>query len=74
MTNFIFKSKPGSDLQKISQQLNLVLNEQRHQRSDLGLILRELNKLINADNLQKQVDEFYETSPESTPEDRRDLD
>lgn len=73
MTNFIFKSA-AADLQKISQQLNLVLNEQRHQRSDLGLILRELNKLINADNLQKQVDEFYESSPVSNPEDRQDLD
>ncbi len=69
MTNFIFKSSARTtDLQKISQQLQVLLSEQRNQRSDLALVLRQLDKLINADNLQKQVDEFYESSPASTAE------
>ncbi len=60
MTNFIFKS--GADLQKISQLIEMVLTEQRLQRSDLATLKRMLTTLINVDNLQKQVDEFYAES------------
>ncbi len=42
MKNFIFKSDSKSDLYKIFAQLQLVLAEQRHQRSDLQTIKRAL--------------------------------
>ncbi len=62
MTNFIFKSR--EDLQKINQsillKLNLIQNELRHQRVDHIKILSLLEKLSIDDNLQKQVDDFYE--------------
>ncbi len=77
MTNFIFKSP--SDLQKISQQLKVILDEQRHQRSDLAMCLYKLDRLINNKNLQKQVDEFYSTPPQEEesvihPADEQDVD
>ncbi len=41
MKNFIFKSKDkSSDLYKIQVSLELILREQRHQRSDLAHITR----------------------------------
>ncbi len=40
MKNFIFKSNSKSDLYKIFTQLDLLLGEQRMQRSDLQAIKR----------------------------------
>ncbi len=62
MTNFIFKS--SNDLQKISQQIKVLLTEQRHQRSDLQVLLRMCLKLTNEATLQKQVDDWYAKSPD----------
>ncbi len=46
MKNFIFKSKDkSSDLYKIQVSLELILREQRHQRSDLAYITRQLNAI-----------------------------
>jgi len=73
MTNFVFKSKGTSDLQKISNQLLIILSELRHQRSDNVMILSLLNKLTINDVLQKQVDDYY-TPPVAHPEDEKDLD
>ncbi len=65
----IFSSPALQDFQKfIIKQLDYLLNEQKHQRADLAQILRLLHKQKNTDNAQKQVDEFYENSPEP-PED-----
>ncbi len=67
MTNFIFKS--STDLQKIRQQLLVILNEQKHQRSDLAIIRSMIQNVINSSNLQKQVDEYFEeTSPQTDSE------
>ncbi len=62
-----FKSQKDFDfnLSNIEIQLNLILREQRHQRSDLATIIRLINVLINDLHLQKQVDDFYETSPQT---------
>ncbi len=57
MTNFIFKS--ASDLQKISQQLVQVLAEQRHQRSDLALLISQMVKITNQFNLEETVKGYY---------------
>ncbi len=62
MTNFIFKSP--SDLQKISQQIKVLLNEQVHQRSDLSEIKFMLHKLQNNKDLQETVDKYYEEAPD----------
>ncbi len=68
MTNFIFKSV-STDLQKISQQIEVILHEQRLQRSDLSYIKHQLVFLTNDKNLQKQVDSYYADHPDSELED-----
>ncbi len=68
MTNFIFKSQ--GTFKKISNKLDIIQSELRHQRSDNTQILYILNKLINDKKLQSQVDEYFEdeTSPQTEPE------
>ncbi len=64
MKNFIFKSE--ADFHKIVfNKLDMLLAEQRHQRMDLDTIRRLLITITNAAKLQKQVDEFYETSQQT---------
>ncbi len=65
-----FKSSEPPDLYftSISKMCNLMLNEQRAQRIDLANILRILNKLINEEKLQKQVDEYFDEDSEHIPE------
>ncbi len=70
MTNFIFKSH--GTFKKISNQLDIIQSELRHQRVDNAYIIRQLSTLINAGNLQKQVDDFYETSPQTESEEHAD--
>ncbi len=74
MKNFIFKPD-NAGLQKIFiNKLENIQTEQRHQRSDLAIILRLINGLINDLHLQKQVDDYFEddeTSPQ-TDQDNKD--
>ncbi len=76
MKNFIFKSE--ADFHKIVfNKLDMVLAEQRHQRMDLTIIIRKLTKMTINDDLQKQVDQYFEedeTSPQTEPETKADLD
>ncbi len=59
MKNFIFKSQ--LDFHKIVfNKLEMLLDEQKHQRCDIDVIGRKIQTLINAANLQKQVDEYFE--------------
>ncbi len=86
MNNFIFKSanrliKNSStikgDLIYVSRQIDFVLKEQRHQRSDLNDIKGMLNRLLVDKHLQMQVDEYFDSSKraDDVPEDsRQDLD
>ncbi len=62
MTNFIFKSP--ATYKKLASQLDVILSEQRHQRSDLQYIKNILVYLKNDKNLQKTVDEWYAKSPD----------
>ncbi len=57
MTNFIFKSP--SDLQKISQSVKVLLNEQRLQRADLAEIKYEMKRITNQFNLESTVKGYY---------------
>ncbi len=61
MTNFIFKSQ--RTFKKISNLLEIILAEQRHQRQDNIQILFLLNKVLVNKNLQKQVDEYFDDTP-----------
>ncbi len=48
MKNFIFKSKSKiADLYKISIKLDMLLTEQRHQRSDLAHIIKQVDNITN---------------------------
>ncbi len=71
MTNFIFKSQ--GTFKKISNLLEIILAEQRHQRQDNIQILFLLNKLLVNKNLQKQVDEYF-SEDEAPPPEKEDLD
>ncbi len=73
MINYLFKSDSKSDLQIINNKLEMLLAEQRHQRSDLQILLRKTQAVYNALALQKQVDEYFdedekETSPQTDSE------
>ncbi len=70
MTNFIFKS--STTFKKISNQLEMILSEQRKQRADLQYLLQLVKSLKNDKNLQKMVDDWYDKDP--VPEDTADLD
>ncbi len=69
MTKFLFKSN-DSDLQKMFvNKLDMLLAEQRHQRSDLAHLIRLCEKISNNQNLQAQVDDYFEEDKKLTLED-----
>ncbi len=74
MNNFIFKSanrlikNESVNLEdligKTFIHVNLLLTEQRHQRSDLKDLKLMVNKLLVDKHLQMQVDEYFKDNPE----------
>ncbi len=56
MKNFIFKSKSKIvDLYKIQTKLDMLLTEQRHQRSDLSHIIKQVDNITSVpfkDNIE----------------------
>ncbi len=75
MTNFIFKSQ--GTYKKLCQQLEIIQSELRHQRSEHAVILSLLSKLTTNNNLQKQVDQYFdddETSSQTDLGSKSDLD
>ncbi len=64
MINYLFKSDNKSDLQIINNRLEMLLAEQRHQRVDLGQILRFLKILTVDKDLQQQVDKYFDEDKE----------
>ncbi len=71
MTNFIFKSQ--GTFKKISNKLDIIQSELRHQRQDNVQILYLLNKLLTDKNLQKQVDQYFEEGESAGLPDTRDI-
>ncbi len=71
MTNFIFKS--STTYKKLANQLEVILAEQRLQRSDLQEIKFILHKLQNNKDLQTTVDKFYEEAPRFDDEPKPDI-
>jgi len=63
---------PTGLLKNVFNKLEIIQTELRHQRSDNVMILTLLNKLIVNQNIQKQVDDFYETPPQTDSEEQRD--
>ncbi len=75
MKNFIFKSSADDSrlIKNVFNKLDMLLAEQRHQRSDLSVAIALISKLINAANLQKQVDEYFdEDNQNDIPEESSD--
>ncbi len=70
MNNFIFKSpkrlikNSSIDLARLERQLQFVLAEQRHQRSDLDIISKKIDRLLIDKHLQLQVDEYFDKQGE----------
>ncbi len=63
MTNFIFKSQ--ETYKKLANNIEVLLNEQRHQRNDLASLLRKMDTILKHLDLEKKLsaslDEYYET-------------
>ncbi len=66
MNNFIFKSanrliknSPIPFEHLLIRKLELLLEEQRHQRSDLKTVNDKLDKLLVDKHLQMQVDDYF---------------
>ncbi len=68
MNKFLFKSTNADLSKNVINKLDMILAENRHQRSDLALIIHVVNKLLSSANLQKQVDEYFEEDKEDIPE------
>ncbi len=75
MTKFIFKSN-ASDLQKISQSIETIQKNVLYITYRVDMIIKRFDKQETDKGLQSQVDEYFEdeTSPQTDPEDKRDLD
>ncbi len=75
MNNLFFKSSTGLkkndtiNSESLDRQLEFILAEQRHQRTDLQDIKRMINRLLIDKHLQQQVDEYFEETPEDTSHD-----
>ncbi len=72
MTNFIFKSQ--WTFKKISNQLDMIQSELRHQRIEHTEILLLLRKKRVDEHLQQQVDEYFEETPPQTDTENNDSD
>ncbi len=77
MTNFIFKSQ--ATYKKLANNIEVVLNEQRHQRSDLQSCNYKLDKLLKYLDMEKKLsaslDEYYETQEQhSLPDEDKEPD
>ncbi len=62
------KSSETPDLFFIKHLIDMVLDEQRHQRADLATIKRQLHQIISDTGLQKQVDSYFDKDKEDIPE------
>ncbi len=68
MKNFIFKSE--ADFHKIVfNKLEMLLSEQRHQRQDLTTCIRLITSIRVENNLQKQVDDYFDDDEKLVPPD-----
>ncbi len=69
MNKFLFKSSEP-DLSKMYFKIVTIQDELRAQRIDMAVVKRQLTRLINDINLQKQVDDYYPTEDIPVHEDK----
>ncbi len=50
----------------LNKHMDMILAEQRHQRSDLQDIKRMINRLLIDEHLQQQVDSYFEKDSEES--------
>ncbi len=62
MKNFIFKSSPATDLQKMFQLLETIQKNGLYCTYRIDSLLKNFEKLLTDKSLQKQVDEYFEDS------------
>ncbi len=62
MKNFIFKSSPATDLQKMFQLLETIQKNGLYCTYRIDSLLKNFEKLLTDKSLQKQVDEYFEES------------
>jgi len=78
MNNFIFKSanrltkNSSINLAMLDAHLELILREQRHQRSDLQDVNHKLDRLLVDKHLQMQVDNYFKDE-EHIPDNGSDI-
>ncbi len=72
MPNFIFKSR--GTYKKLANQLEMILSELRHQRSEHSIILRKLNLILHEKNIIDQTAEYYKKYGEDETSHQTDLD
>ncbi len=66
------KSPETFSSKDMEHKLDLLLKEQVHQRKDLSVLNALLKTVMNNQNLQRQVDEYFEDDPKNIPEDEKD--
>ncbi len=59
MKNFIFKSSDFGLIKNVSNKLDLILAELRHQRNDHVTLQHDFERLRTDLNLQRQADSYY---------------
>ncbi len=59
MKNFIFKSSDFGLIKNVSNKLDIILAELRHQRNDHVTLQHDLEKLRLDLNLRRQADDYY---------------
>ncbi len=72
MKNFIFKSSPATDLQKMFQLLETIQKNGLYCTYRIDSLLKNFEKLLTDKSLQKQVDEYFEDeTPPQTDSDEQ---
>ncbi len=70
MTNFLFSRDSPTNI-KLANNIEVILNEQRHQRMDLASLLRKMDLILKHLDLEKKLsaslDEYYETQEKKVP-------
>ncbi len=69
MKNFIFKST-AADLQKMFQLLETIQKNGLYMTYRIDMLIKRFNKLDIDKGLQQQVDEYFETSPQTDNDDK----
>ncbi len=73
MKNFIFKST-YADLQKMFQQIETIQKNVLYVTYRIDMLIKRYDKAVHDQNLQKQVDDYFEDDNTTNPEDTKDID